>query len=95
MFFGLLGALPGPLGTLLAALGWLLGRPKWSWVPLGWLLGRPKWTWVALGPSEVVLGGFWVALAASLGGPGVAAVTKAPKTRTYSLYRYIELSRIH
>ena len=25
----------GPLGALLAALGWLLGRPKWSWVALG------------------------------------------------------------
>ena len=41
----------GPSGPLLAALGWLLGRPKWSWVALGWLLGRPKWSWVALGPS--------------------------------------------
>ena len=25
----------GPSGPLLAALGWLLGRPKWSWVALG------------------------------------------------------------
>ena len=35
--------------ALLAALGWLLGRPKWSWVALGWLLGRPKWSWVVSG----------------------------------------------
>ena len=77
----------GPSGPLLAALGWLLGRPKWSWVALGWLLGRPKWSWVALGPSEVVLGGFWVALVSSLGGPGVAAPAKAPRPRTCSLYR--------
>ena len=55
----------GPSGPLLAALGWLLGRPKWSWAALGWLLGRPKWSWVALGPSEVVLGAFWVALASA------------------------------
>ena len=35
---------------------------------------------MALGPSEVVLGGFWVALVASLGGPGVAARTEPPET---------------
>ena len=39
----------GPPGPLLAALGWPLGRPKWSWVALGWLLGRPKWSWVLSG----------------------------------------------
>ena len=35
---------------------------------------------MALGPSEVVLGAFWVALVASLGGPGVAARTEPPET---------------
>ena len=41
---------------------------------------------MALGPSYVVLGGSWPALASSLGGPGVAALTRAPRTRTYSIY---------
>ena len=36
------GALPGPLGALLAALGRLLGG---SWA----LVARPKWSWVAPG----------------------------------------------
>ena len=49
MVFAWFRAFWGPLGALLAALGWLLGRPQWSWVALG---GRPKWP----------LGAFWVAL---------------------------------
>ena len=55
------GAVPGPPGALEAFPGTIL-------VALGWLLGRPKWS----------LGGFWVALVASLGGPGVAAPPRAP-----------------
>ena len=41
----------GASEAVLVALGWLLGRPKWSWVALGRLLGRPKWSWVLLGGS--------------------------------------------
>ena len=63
-------------------------RPGRSWRALGPSYVVLGGSWVALGPSYVVLGGSWPALASSLGGPGVAAITKLPSPRTYSLYRY-------
>ena len=42
---------------------------------------------MALGRAQWVPGGSWVALASSLGGPGVAGPARAPRPRTYSLYR--------
>ena len=45
---------------------------------------------MALGPSLVVLGGFWVALAASLGGPKSANAPRPPRHRTETLYIYMD-----
>ena len=70
---------PGRLQALLGALGWLLGRPRWSWVALGWLWGRPKWP----------LGASGCPMAPSSSGKGVRASTKAPRPNMLSLYRLV------
>ena len=79
---------------------WRLPRSSWGSLGGPWGLLRPSWrllggpwavlsgSWVALGRAQWVPGGSWVALPSSLSGPGVAATTKAPRTRTCSLYRY-------
>ena len=73
--WGSLGALVAAPGALLAALG----------LPLAVLSG----SWVALGRAQWVPGGSGVALASSLGGPGIAARPNRPGPRTCSLYRFV------